>query len=141
MEYKFLGNTGLRVSVLGFGCMTLEKGSDEALNHRLLDQFVAQKIHFFRKSAPRPRSGPRLPRHTPVSASTPACPRVAMLAPPRLALLNFCNSASHSAQPVGMIRALVSGRRPQLCGWKRFLHGGHVSVHRSGSFRAWVFRN
>lgn len=40
MEYRFLGRTGLRVAVLGMGCMTLEHGFDEQLGHRLLDCYV-----------------------------------------------------------------------------------------------------
>jgi aryl-alcohol dehydrogenase-like predicted oxidoreductase len=40
MEYRFLGRTGLRVAVLGMGCMTLEHGFDEELGHRMLDRYV-----------------------------------------------------------------------------------------------------
>jgi len=40
MEYRYLGNTGLRVSELCMGTMTFGEWVDEATSHRLLDQFT-----------------------------------------------------------------------------------------------------
>lgn len=40
MEYRFLGRTGLKVSALVLGAMTLGRETDEAESRRILDRFV-----------------------------------------------------------------------------------------------------
>ena len=40
MEYRFLGNSGLKVSELGLGAMTFGRETSEQDSHRLLDHFV-----------------------------------------------------------------------------------------------------
>jgi aryl-alcohol dehydrogenase-like predicted oxidoreductase len=40
VEYRFLGNTGLKVSELGLGAMTFGRETSEQDSHRLLDHFV-----------------------------------------------------------------------------------------------------
>jgi len=40
MEYRFLGNTGLKVSELAFGTQTFGWGADEKTAHALADLFV-----------------------------------------------------------------------------------------------------
>jgi aryl-alcohol dehydrogenase-like predicted oxidoreductase len=45
MKYKALGNSGLQVSEVSFGCMSL--GSDDAQNARLLHQALEAGINFF----------------------------------------------------------------------------------------------
>jgi aryl-alcohol dehydrogenase-like predicted oxidoreductase len=45
MQYKTLGKSGLQVSVIGFGCMSL--GSDQQHNTRLIGEAVDNGINFF----------------------------------------------------------------------------------------------
>jgi len=45
MQYRPLGNSGISVSEIGFGCMSL--GTDHAANERLLHQAFDQGINFF----------------------------------------------------------------------------------------------
>ena len=45
MEYKDLGTTGLKVSRIGFGCMSLQP--DSANNEKLLHQAIADGINYF----------------------------------------------------------------------------------------------
>ncbi|MCK6628988.1 MAG: aldo/keto reductase [Anaerolineae bacterium] len=40
MQYRFLGNTGLKVSELCLGAMTFGREADEAISRRILDRFV-----------------------------------------------------------------------------------------------------
>jgi aryl-alcohol dehydrogenase-like predicted oxidoreductase len=45
MKYRYLGNSSLQVSEIGFGCMSL--GTDNDSNSRLLNQAVDMGINFF----------------------------------------------------------------------------------------------
>lgn len=47
MHYRFLGRTGLKVSEICLGTQTFGWGADEAMAHRLADQFVAGGGNFF----------------------------------------------------------------------------------------------
>ena len=40
MQYRFLGNTGLKVSELAFGTQTFGWGADEKTAHAMADLFV-----------------------------------------------------------------------------------------------------
>ncbi len=45
MNYKTLGSSGLRISEVSFGCMSL--GMDDAANARILHRAVELGINFF----------------------------------------------------------------------------------------------
>ena len=40
MKYRFLGNSGLKVSEVGLGAMTFGRETSEQDSHRLMDHFV-----------------------------------------------------------------------------------------------------
>lgn len=46
MNYRFLGNTGLKVSELCLGTMTFGRETEEALSHKMLDKFLAAGGNF-----------------------------------------------------------------------------------------------
>jgi aryl-alcohol dehydrogenase-like predicted oxidoreductase len=46
MKYRFMGKTGLKVSELCLGTMTMGRESDETLSHAILDRFVAMGGNF-----------------------------------------------------------------------------------------------
>jgi aryl-alcohol dehydrogenase-like predicted oxidoreductase len=46
MQYRFMGNTGLKVSELCLGAMTFGREANEALSHQMLDHFVAAGGNF-----------------------------------------------------------------------------------------------
>ena len=46
MNYRFLGNTGLKVSELCLGAMTFGRETEEALSRHILDKFVAAGGNF-----------------------------------------------------------------------------------------------
>ncbi len=47
MHYKFLGNTGLKVSELCLGCMTFGRESSKALSFQIMDMFLERGGNFF----------------------------------------------------------------------------------------------
>ena len=47
MKYRFLGNTGLKVSELAFGTQTFGWGADENTAHKLADLYVESGGNFF----------------------------------------------------------------------------------------------
>lgn len=40
MEFRYLGNTGFRMSELCLGCMTFARESDEETSQRLIERFI-----------------------------------------------------------------------------------------------------
>jgi aryl-alcohol dehydrogenase-like predicted oxidoreductase len=46
MNYRFLGNTGLRVSELCLGAMTFGRETDEETSRRIMDRFEAAGGNF-----------------------------------------------------------------------------------------------